>query len=293
MHALSHHSAVSPADRLSVTFLFAILAHLIVILGVTFVPEDPPERHIETLDVVLVPLRSEVAPDRPDYLAPVSHDGSDGVEKVRPDTAGDVVLITGQPATATVIEMAAREAAVVDPGRAGAVMPSMPVPPIVSTSKETAPSPARGDTQAVPLQSRSHAIAALSAEIERKLRAYAERPRRKWISARTREYEFAAYMDAWRRKVERIGNLNYPDEAVQHMLSGSLLLEVALKPDGTVEDIALRRSSGLPILDAAAVRIVKLAAPFARFPQSIAAEVDVLHIERTWVFHSGDRVASP
>ena len=140
---------------------------------------------------------------------------------------------------------------------------------------------------------RSREIATLSAALERKLRAYAERPRRKWISARTREHEFAAYMDAWRRKVEHVGNLNYPDEAARRGLSGSLLLEVALNPDGTIEAVALRRSSGERVLDDAAVRIVRLAAPFAEFPEGIAKAVDVLHIERTWIFHSGNRFTSP
>ena len=114
-----------------------------------------------------------------------------------------------------------------------------------------------------------------------------------WISARTREHEFAAYLDAWRRKVERVGNLNYPDDAARRGLSGDLLLEVALNPDGTVEDIALRRSSGQRILDEAAVRIVHLAAPFERFPEAIAREVDILHIQRTWVFHANRRFPDP
>ena len=100
-------------------------------------------------------------------------------------------------------------------------------------------------------------------------------------------------MDAWRRKVERIGNLNYPHEAARRGLSGVLLLDVALNPDGTIEDIALRRSSGQRILDDAAVRIVRLAAPFAKFPRSIAEEVDILHIERTWIFHSDNRLTNP
>ena len=99
-------------------------------------------------------------------------------------------------------------------------------------------------------------------------------------------------MDAWRRRVEHIGNRNYPDEATRRGLSGSLLLEVAVNPDGTVESITLRRSSGHAVLDDAAIRIVRLAAPFAKFPPGVAREVDVLHIERTWRFHSGNGFSS-
>ncbi len=282
MHALTARPDVSPADRLSVTAFFAVLAHLIVILGVTFAHEDRPKRHAPTLDVVLVAPSAAAVPDRPDYLAQANRDDSDdGAERVRPEAPPPAPPAAREPA------VAAAEPRSVDPASAPAPMTAT----IVEDGPADIPSPER-DIGAAPTVSRSEAIAALSAELERKLRRYPERLRRKWISARTREDRFAAYMDTWRRQVERVGNLNYPDEAVQRGLSGSLLLEVALNPDGTVEDIVLRRSSGRPILDDAAVRTVRLAAPFARFPQSIADEVDVLHIERTWIFHSGNRFSS-
>jgi protein TonB len=133
-------------------------------------------------------------------------------------------------------------------------------------------------------------MATLNAQIEDKLRAYAERPRRKFINARTREYKYAAYMEAWRAKVERVGNLNYPDQARRENLSGSLLLDVALRPDGSIESVSLRRSSGYPVLDDAAMRIVRLAAPYAPFPADIREETDILHIERTWQFLGSNRL---
>lgn len=145
---------------------------------------------------------------------------------------------------------------------------------------------------AAALINRSLAMASLSAEIERRLQAYAKRPKRKWITARTREHKYAAYMEAWRQKVERVGNLNYPDEARRANLSGNLLLDVALRADGSVDEIILRRSSGKKVLDDAAIRIVKLAAPFASFPEDIARETDILHVERTWQFLSGNRFRS-
>ena len=91
-------------------------------------------------------------------------------------------------------------------------------------------------------------------------------------------------MEAWRAKVERIGNLNYPDAARKRKLSGSLILDVALNPDGSIGQITIRRSSGHKILDDAAIRIVKLAAPFAPFPDNIRKDVDILHVTRTWQF---------
>ena len=385
MHALIVPTQVSSADRLGVTIFFAVLAHLIIILGVTFSPEDRPQSRVETLDVVLVPLGAEAAPEQPDYLAQANREASgDNAEKVRPATPLASPVESSEPAVAAVepalvpvepmpamaaddaatapqaeFESARNPAPVSSDGAAIAMLsPAAPsaepspveTNPAAATPAETAaresapaeavliaadhplarlhraqepagprsagepagveeepveeaaggdgsarasfPAPAPDtapvrDAEAEARTRRALAMAALEAEIERDLRAYAERPRRKWISASTREHRFATYMDAWRRKVEQVGNLNYPEEAERRGLTGDLLLDVAIRPDGTVEEITLRRSSGERVLDEAAIRIVEIAAPFSEFPEDIAEDVDILHIERTWIFHSG------
>ena len=272
MLALTATPDISPADRLGVTVFFSVLAHLIVILGVTFASEERPARRIESLDVVLVPQRPAELPDRADYLAQSNQDGGgtpDG--KARPAVS--------VPAPAIRAAAPGEDA----PGE------DAQVGRLVRPGKVNPPRDAGADAP----MSRSQEIAALSAELDRRLESYASLPRRKWISGRTREHRFATYMDAWRRKVERVGNLNYPREAARHGLSGTLLLDVAIKPDGNVEDVIVRRSSGRQVLDDAAIEIVKLASPFARFPDDIAQEVDVLHIVRTWIFHSENRFSSP
>ena len=137
---------------------------------------------------------------------------------------------------------------------------------------------------ATALMTNSLKIASLSAQIRQKLQAKAERPRRKFISASTKEYKYASYMEAWRSKVERVGNLNYPDAARKNKLSGKLILDVALNKDGSINQITVRRSSGHQVLDDAAIRIVKLASPYSPFPDHIREETDILHITRTWQF---------
>jgi protein TonB len=134
------------------------------------------------------------------------------------------------------------------------------------------------------LLTNSFEIASSNNEVRREMIEKTERPRRKFISASTKEYEYATYMDAWRRKVERVGNLNYPEEARRLNLSGSLRLDVALNKDGTINEITLRKSSGEKLLDNAAIKIVELAAPYAPFPKNIENQVDILHILRTWQF---------
>ena len=134
------------------------------------------------------------------------------------------------------------------------------------------------------LIARSLAAARNNQELQEQVNIRGDRPRRKYISANTKDHRYAAYMEAWRAKVERIGNINYPHQARLKRLSGDLLLDVAISQDGSVQQITIRRSAGNKILDAAAINIVELAAPFAPLPEEIAKEVDILHITRTWKF---------
>ena len=153
-------------------------------------------------------------------------------------------------------------------------------------------SPARPDpplSAATILASRGEEIARLNAKLVADTAAFANRPRRKAISASTQEYRYASYLEAWRRKVEAIGNLNYPEEARKRKLYGNLILQVGVRADGSLEEVRVLRSSGSTLLDEAAVRIVHLAAPFAPFPPDIRQETDFLDITRTWQFLSNNR----
>jgi protein TonB len=136
---------------------------------------------------------------------------------------------------------------------------------------------------------RALAMLNLQAQIARQTQAYQERPRKRFLGANAREYRFAQYEEDWRAKIERIGTLNYPSEA-RGKLYGTLQLTVTIRPDGTVDSIELNRSSGLKVLDAAAHRIVQMAAPFSVFPPDIRKDTDLLVITRTWFFAQGDKV---
>ena len=129
----------------------------------------------------------------------------------------------------------------------------------------------------------------LQAQLDRRVEAYQKRPRKKFIGARATEYRFAQYEEDWRMKVERVGTLNYPPEA-RGKLYGNLRLTVTIRADGGVEAVELDRSSGLKVLDRAAYKIVRMAAPYARFPANIRRDTDLLVITRTWFFGRGDRI---
>ncbi|MEJ1959977.1 MAG: energy transducer TonB [Nitrosomonadales bacterium] len=135
-------------------------------------------------------------------------------------------------------------------------------------------------------------IAALEAQIDKDMSTYQKMPRRTFIGARTKEYRFAQYVEDWRVKIERVGTLNYPEAARLKKIYGSLQLTISIRADGSVESTEISRSSGQPILDAAAERIVKLAAPFPPFPADIRRDTDILSITRTWSFTQSDKLES-
>ncbi|MDP2793644.1 MAG: TonB family protein [Sulfurisoma sp.] len=141
------------------------------------------------------------------------------------------------------------------------------------------------------LASSAMAVARLEGQISRQTEEYNKRPRKKFIGVRTEEYRFAQYVEDWRQKVERIGNLNYP-EAARGKMYGSLVLTVIIKADGTLDRVDINRPSGQKLLDDAARRIVQMASPYSPFPSDIARDTDILEITRTWTFTSADKLRS-
>ena len=131
------------------------------------------------------------------------------------------------------------------------------------------------------------AMARLEGEIAKELDDYNKRPRKRFIGTSAVEYRDAQYLDEWRRKIERVGTLNYP-EAARGKLYGNLVMTVTLRSDGTVAAIEINRSSGHQILDDAARRIVAMAAPFAEFPPAIRHDTDILTCTRTFNFTQRD-----
>ena len=288
----SRQPKLLPEDRLSLTFCLAAIFHALVILGIVFAPEEKAGPRYEYMDIVLVRQSTEAAEDA-DVLAQanLSGGGEIGAESIPasplPPLPKAERTELAEPAAPQEIEPPA-EPELPQP----APTPEQETVEQVAVAVEKPTSAAEATPDAVPanrpsaseLVTNSLRMAALSSEVERKLETKANRPKRSFISASTREYKYAAYMEAWRAKVERVGNLNYPEEARRRKISGHLVLDVALNPDGKINQITIRRSSGHKVLDDAAIRIVELAAPYAPFPEAIRAETDVLHITRTWQF---------
>jgi protein TonB len=163
-----------------------------------------------------------------------------------------------------------------------------PIPNPVKSKQETPNKALHG----LDLAAASLETARLEAQISREEEAYQKRPKRKSLGVRSQEYRFAAYVEAWRQKVERIGNLNYPEAARDQKIYGKLQMTVYIESDGSLEKIEIKRSSGSPILDQAAKRIVEMGAPYAAFPEDIRKDVDIIDVTRTWTFTKEDNLTS-
>lgn len=285
-HSRTH---LSENDRLGVTAFGSLLLHMLIILGVTFAaPKLRDLQALPTLEITLVQSQSAHAPDNPDFLAQANQNG--GGDSDKPDIARN-------PLPLSEVSNVADNAPAMRPAPQQALPTKRDTRTLLTQRKSdrdvTRPQPEPQPRQArvdpaelgLPTPDNLAERARLNAEISRTWQEYEKRPRQKFLNARTQEYKYAAYMDAWREKVERIGNLNYPEEAKRRGLRGDVMLDVAIKKDGSVEDVSILRSSGYKLIDDAAVRIVHLAAPFAAFPPDIRAETDVLHITRTWKFN--------
>lgn len=279
---MSATATVNPSpDPIGATLLFSLLLHGVLLLGITFhFAKTRPS--LPTLDVTLVNVANREAPDQADFLAQANNRGggqsdraarpseifSGAIPKPDPGIAAQPEQnTTPQPRTATPTRMVTTTAA------------SDFSVTSDTAQKEVEPqnTPTAADLQ------RQQAIAQLAAELRRKKVDYAKRPKVKYLTANTREYAFAAYMRGWSDRVERVGNLNYPETARRRGLHGNVLLTVVLNLDGSIKNIEVIQSSGEKILDDAAERIVRLAAPFPPAPRT-GEHIDELNITRTWQF---------
>jgi protein TonB len=242
----------------------------------------------QPLEVTLVNARSPTLPQKADALAQANLDGGGNTDAHRrarsplpvPREARAAADLTLAQKRVEHLERDAKQ--LMTQAKSKAAVASVPDTPQPQEEPQVAPNTAD-------IMSQSLEIARLEASIAREWESYQQRPRRRFIGARTQEYRFARYLEDWRTKVERVGEMNYPQAARDQRIYGSLVVTVAIKSDGSLERVDINRPSGQRILDAAALRIVNLAAPYAPFPPDIAKDTDVISITRTWIFTRSDQ----
>jgi len=280
-------------ERFGFTVFLSTCFHAIIILGVGFTYLE--ELHSEPdLEITMAHYRSKFAPNEPDFLAQENQIGSGTIDSVAaPSTPfksdfndellQELVPIPQKPEVVTEIKV--RDAAVIssiqNEQQVQQHLDDIELQDPKALSEKSTPSDL------------NLAIASLQVQFDLQRQAYAKRPRRYTISsASTKKSHDALYLDSWRRKIEAVGNINYPLAARQQQLYGSLRMLVSLFPNGEVSEIQILKSSGYSILDQAAIAIVKMASPFDSFPEAMRAEADILEIIRTWRFHEGDALTS-
>ncbi|MDQ1362471.1 MAG: TonB protein [Pseudomonadota bacterium] len=280
---------ITASDRLGMTLFFAILFHGIFILGVTFITSPSASNSMPSLDVILVNTHNPSEPEKADYLAQVSQDGGgNSNKKVRPTDLFTAPTLSPQPGIARMQSVAQEQR--LRHNREHELITAQQSDFRVDTQKKNR----RQDKHTVPQpdQQSSTMPARLVEELSLTYEAFAQKPKEKFLSSRTREYIAASYMRNWVDKVERLGNADYPDEAIRKKLSGTLILDVAINADGSLHNMELRQSSGHQILDDAARRIVRMSAPFDAFPKKLRQQADIIHITRSWEFLSSHELRS-
>ncbi|MEX2130298.1 MAG: energy transducer TonB [Pseudohongiellaceae bacterium] len=275
-------------ERFGFTVFLSACVHAIVILGIGFsYLEDMTSN--PTLEITLAQYRSDELPEEADFLAQENQIGSGILEdRAAPSTPVESELhddrireVTPEPSARVFNHIDTQDLAVLTSLRSEQELRQQ-IEEIIPEENHPVSDQATPDELSV-------AIASLQAQLDLQKQAYAKRPRRYTISsASTQKSHDALYLDSWRKRIESVGNLNYPILARQQQIYGNLRMLVAILPDGTVDEVRILRSSNNSVLDEAAMNIVRLAAPFEPFPAELRGQIDILEIIRTWRFHEGN-----
>lgn len=284
-------SRMDPSRRAFTLALTASLALHAVLLSIHFKLPDALKRATNaTLDVVLVNAKSARKPDKAQARAQANLDGGGNTDENR--RAKTPLPASQQVQPGDSLMEAQRRVQALEIQQQKLLTQAKGGKAIQADSRHSEEQqPEQASVRGADLAQSALAIARMEAQIERQIDEYNKRPRKKFIGARTEEYAAAQYLEDWRLKVERIGNLNYP-EAAKGRLYGNLLLYVEIKADGSLERVEVQRSSGHKILDDAALRIVRMAAPYGNFSAELKRQTDIVAFARTWVFTRADRLTS-
>lgn len=281
---------ITSTDRLGMTLFLAVVVHGILILGLSF---QPLAQHLSNtppaLNVTLVQTSSRQAPKQARYLAQANQLASGSSDKSG-HPGNPYIALNPTPSNGVApIQMRAQN-------RANAQNRQRPKVLTQRQSNYALPQASPKPTPPVPqapTASRTIELnlsqAQLTAEIRQAIRNYNKRPRRLFLdTVNARSSVEASYLAHWVRRVERIGNLNYPHQAASRNLHGRLILDVLINHTGRVLSVKIAKSSGSVVLDDAAKRIVRLASPFAPFPKALRKRYDQLMITRTWIFETNN-----
>lgn len=281
-----HQPKFSSNDRITVAVLLALAFHALLILGISFDYEDlrKEKEALPSLEITFAYTAMDQKPDEADYLAQANQLGSGNTtEKTRPQSPPQAAPNPlPQPGNAQLT--APQEIVNNDEKPLNEEILAKEEETAPLTTGEEAPPEEAKLPSAAELMRRSLEMAKIESELNEITKIYSAKPKEKLLVPNSMSHVEAAYLDAWQRKVEIVGNMNYPQKAISENLTGDLLLMAAINEDGTLNRVEIWRSSGVKLLDDAAVRIVKQSAPYPPLPEGIRATTKILKIPRTWKF---------
>lgn len=287
--ALTTQANIKASDRLGFTIFFAIALHLILIMGIGFdiVRNNQPTT---SLDVTLAKYQDAKEPEDAEFLAQSNQQGSgQDIDEARKLTTNQTSVIQDREVTKTSPEIHQTPPSPIDQQEQQQVVAQARKIITTVSAEEKVVETKQPAQQSKKLLQRSLEIASLEAELDYQQQLFTRSPRIRTITTTsTKRAVDAFYVKSWLDKVERVGNLNYPEKARRNSIFGDLRLMVTLLPNGTLKRIEVLETSGHRILDDAAIRIVRLAAPFSPFPAELAKDTDELEIIRTWRFQKNN-----
>jgi periplasmic protein TonB len=280
-----------PSDkRLLLAIGISLCLHgLLLSLHFAF-PETSKVMREKTLDIVLVNARSKSRPNDAQVLAQANLDGGGNTDENR--RAKTPLPSTQQKTTGSDLQQMRQRVQELEAAQQKMLAQAKSLATIAAAeTRSNQPTPST-PLSGLDLAESARAMARLEGEINKSIDEYNKRPVKKVIGTRAQEYGLAYYFDAWRSKVERIGTLNYPQEA-RGKLYGRVVIFVELNvADGSLYSAEISQSSGHKLLDQAALRILRMSAPFGPVPREAMGNASVLSFAREWNFVPGDTLAT-
>lgn len=286
-------AVVTSSDRLTFTLFIALMLHALVVLGVTFDLTEPAANLSKTLEVTLASYKSDEAPEKADFIAQENQQGSGTLDEARMLTTDNQAILQANTVQETSIQEQQASAPKPKPVERKLVTTTAASKQQIASSKQQASEEKDlPDGPKKTLLQISMEMASLEAKLEHLRQTDAKRPRVQRLTATsTMKASDALYVNAWRERIEDNGARNYPREAENCFNNCRLRLLVAINANGTIKELTVLESSGRKVLDDAAMRIVRMSAPFAPFTDEMKKSMDILEIIRTWQF-KGNRYLS-
>jgi len=279
----THRVKITASDRLGFTLFIALMLHALIVLGISFKHSERVKDHsLPSLDVILAQTKSPTTPEQYDFLA--QHDqegGGQGEDKARPGAPLSANTPIDQQGFAAKDQDESKRNTQQQKDKEILTQKNSELRKKSANQQKKSNQNSQQNTTQPQLR-----IAKLQAEIKKMRLEYAKRPKQIILTASTKKAVEASYLSQWVRRIERIGNLNYPIDARKNNINGALRLNVTINKLGQVLKITISKSSGSSILDAAAKRIVTLSQPFKPFSKELQKNADQIVIIRTWEFSS-------